>query len=243
MKLAKQLANPISSLISVPFQLNNNSGYGPNDGGQWQLNIQPVVPFSLNENWNVISRTIVPFISNDSDMPGGSEAGLGDITQSFFFSPKAPTSGGLIWGVGPVFLLPTAAEDSLGADQWGAGLTGVVLKQQGPWAVGGLANHIWSFGNSDGNPDINATFVQPFVSFTTKKATSFVLNTESTYNWQTEEWSVPINFQVNQLVKLGGKQPAQIGLGVRYWAKAPDNGPEGWGLRLNFALLFPKGPK
>ena len=240
--LAKKLANPISDLVSVPFQLRYNSGYGPDDGSQYLLNIQPVIPFSISEDWNVISRTILPLVNKDSDMPGGSAQGLGDTTQSFFFSPKAPTSGGLIWGAGPAFLVPTATEDNLGTGKWGAGLTGVVLKQEGPWTVGGLANHIWSFAGESDRADVNNTFIQPFMAYTTKTATSFVLNTESTYDWETSEWSVPVNLLVNQMFKLGGKRPAQIGFGVRYWADAPENGPEGWGAQLNFTLLYPKRP-
>ncbi|AML53743.1 hypothetical protein RC74_18350 [Falsihalocynthiibacter arcticus] len=238
--LAKKMSNPISSLISVPFQYNSNSGYGPNEGTQNYMNIQPVIPFSLNDDWNVISRTILPVISNNGNMPGGSAFGLGDTVQSVFFSPKAPTSGGLIWGAGPAFLLPTATEESLGSGKWGAGVTAVALKQTGAWTFGGLGNHIWSVAGDSDRADVNSTYLQPFMSYTTKSATSFALNTESTYNWETEQWSVPINLMVNQMIKLGKKQPAQIGLGVRYWAQAPDGGPEGWGLRLNFALLYPK---
>ena len=116
-ELAKQLSNPIASLINVPFQLNYDSNLGlADDGDQFKLNIQPVIPISLNEKWNLISRTIIPVLYVQDTFPGqGSEFGLGDITPAFWFSPKAPTKGGLIWGVGPQFLLPTATEDVLGA--------------------------------------------------------------------------------------------------------------------------------
>lgn len=237
--LAKKLANPISSLISVPFQFNYNDGYGDGSGEQSYINIQPVVPISISPNWNLISRTIIPLVKQDDIAPGsGSQSGLGNITQSFFFSPKKPTAGGLIWGVGPVIQIPTGSDD-IAPDQWGAGITGVALKQSGPWTVGGLANHVWSISGNDEFGKQSATFLQPFVSYTTPKATSFSLNTESTYNWESEEWSVPINFVVSQVVKVG-KQPMQLGLGARYWADAPDGGPEGWGLRAQLTLLFPK---
>ena len=237
--LAKQLSNPVASLISVPFQLNYDENIGPDDAGsRILLNIQPVVPISLNASTNLISRTIVPLAWND-DIGGSNDSGIGDILQSFFFSPKEPTNGGLIWGVGPVFLLPTASDPSLGSEKWGAGITGVALKQSGPWTFGALGNHIWSFAGADDRADINATFLQPFVSYTTPKATTFALNTESTYDWETEQWSVPINATVSQLVSIGN-QPVSLTAGVRYWADTPENGPEGLGFRFGATLLFPK---
>jgi hypothetical protein len=202
------------------------------------LNIQPVIPISLNASTNLISRTIVPLAWND-DIGGSDDSGLGDIVQSFFISPKEPTASGLIWGVGPVFLLPTATDSALGGEKWGAGLTGVALKQSGPWTFGALANHIWSFAGEDDRADINATFLQPFLSYTTPQATTFTINTESTYDWETEQWSVPINVLVSQLTSFG-TQPVSLFAGMRYWAESPDNGPEDWGLRVGATLLFPK---
>jgi hypothetical protein len=238
--LAKQLSNPIASLISVPFQFNYDSGYGPDDGYRATLNIQPVIPISLNDDWNVISRTIVPLITQeDIAGPSGTQSGLGDITQSLFFSPKAPGSGGIVWGVGPVFLVPTATDDLLGGGKWGAGPTGVALKQSGPWTYGVLANHIWSFAGEDDRSDVNSTFLQPFISYTTPNAWTFGLNTESTYNWESGDWSVPVNATVAKLVKIG-EQPVSFTVGARYWAEAPDNGPDGWGFRGVVTLLFPK---
>jgi hypothetical protein len=205
--LAKKLSNPIASLISVPFQGNYDGGYGPDDGSKYTINVQPVIPFTLNEDWNVISRTIVPIVwQSDIAGPSGDQFGLGDTTQSLFFSPKKPTASGIIWGVGPAFLLPTATDDLLGGEKWGAGPTAVVLKQSGPWTYGALANHIWSFAGDDDRQDVNSTFLQPFISYTTKDAWTFALNTESTYNWESEEWSVPINFTIAKLVKINKSQ-------------------------------------
>ncbi len=238
--LAKKLSNPIASLISVPFQGNYDGGYGPNDGSKYTINIQPVIPFTLNEDWNLISRTILPVVwQDDIAGPSGSQFGLGDTTQSLFFSPMKPTDSGIIWGVGPAFLLPTATDDLLGGEKWGAGPTAVVLKQHGPWTYGALANHIWSFAGDNDREDVNATFLQPFISYTTPKAWTFALNTESTYNWATEDWSVPINFTVAKLVKVN-EQPIQFTAGVRYWAESPSSGPDGFGARLAVTFLFPK---
>ena len=239
--LAKKLANPIAALISVPAQLNYDQDIGPTESGnRWQLNVQPVIPIELNQDWNVISRTIFPLITQDDVAPGaGSQSGIGDILQSLFFSPKAPTAGGWIWGAGPVLLLPTGSDDRLTADKWSIGPTAVVLKQVGPWTYGALANHIWSFAGKDSRADISSTYLQPFLAYTTPAAWSYSLNTESTYDWKNEHWSVPINAVVKKIVKFGN-QMTSIGAGIRYWADSPDSGPHGWGFRLEFTLLFPK---
>jgi len=239
-ELAKKLANPVAALISVPFQLNYDQDIGPARGGdRWTLNIQPVVPIDLNADWNLISRTILPVISQDEIYPGaGGQNGIGDVVQSLFFSPKQPTAGGWIWGVGPVFLLPTASDSAIGTEKWGAGPTAVVLKQENGWTYGALANHIWSYAGDDSRADVNATFLQPFLSYTTKTYTTFSLNTESTYDWDAEQWTVPVNVLASQLVKFG-KQPVSFGLGYRDYVEAPTGGPD-WGLRFVVTFLFPK---
>ncbi len=238
-ELAKKLSNPVAALISVPLQNNFDFGAGPDgDGFQFKLNVQPVIPFSLNEEWNLISRTIVPYVYQENIFGTSSQSGLSDTVQSLFFSPKAPTSGGWIWAAGPVLLLPTATDDLLGSEKWGAGPTALALKQQNGWTYGVLANHLWSFAGDSSRAEVNATFIQPFVSFSTKKQTTFGLNSESTYDWSNDQWTVPLNASVSQLVKLGGK-PVQFSLGARYYADKPANGPD-WGLRFAITFLFPK---
>ena len=239
--LAKKLSNPVAALISVPLQLNYDEKIGPTEGGKrWLLNVQPVVPITLNEDWNVISRTIVPIVSQQDIAPGaGSQSGLGDIVQSVFFSPKAPTAGGWIWGAGPVLLLPTGSSDLLSAKKWGAGPTAVLLKQESGWTYGVLGNHIWSFAGDSTRSSISTTFLQPFLTYTTPTAWTFGLNTESTYDWERKQWAVPINLSTFKITKVGD-QLLSVGGGVRYWADGPASGPHGWGLRLVVTLLFPK---
>ena len=238
-ELAKQLSNPVASLISVPFQFNYDDGFGPQEASRLTLNVQPVIPISISNDWNLIIRTIVPFIDAESPAPGiDSATGMGDITQSFFFSPKEPTSSGWVWAVGPVFYWPTATDTLLGAEKWGAGPTALLLKQQGGWTYGVLANHLWSYAGDDNRSEISNTFLQPFLSYTSKTKTTFTLNAESTYDWKNSQWTVPINAIVAQMFKIGN-QPMQFGIGARYYAEGPDNGPE-WGLRASFTLLFPK---
>lgn len=241
-ELAKKIQNPIANLVSLPLQFNHDSDIGPReDGTRSSLNVQPVIPFSLNEEWNLISRTIIPLIDQDDVVPGsaGDESGMGDITQSLFFSPKKPTALGWIWGAGPVFLLPTASDDVLGSEKWGVGPTVVALKQERGKTYGLLANHIWSVAGDDDRNDISATFVQPFFSYTTKTFTTPGVNIEASYDWEAEEWSVPVNFQVSQLLKVG-RQPLSLLAGARYWADSPPSGPDGWGYRLAITFLFPK---
>jgi hypothetical protein len=238
--LAKKLANPVASLISVPFQSNWDFGAGPGDDGwRYTLNVQPVIPITLNSDWNVISRTILPVVYQDDVIPGeGDQFGLGDTLQSFFFSPAAKGPLGLIWGVGPALFLPTATDTYFKSEKWGAGPTVVGLLQEGPWTIGVLANHVWSYAGEDDRTKIDATFMQPFINYTTKTATGFILNTESTYDWEGEEWTVPINFGVTQILKLGG-MPVQFGLQGRYYADRPDGGPD-WGFRIPIVFLFPR---
>jgi hypothetical protein len=243
-ELAKKLNNPVASLISVPIQNNWDFGLGPANAMKYTANIQPVIPISISKDWNLILRTIVPVIYQDALVNNPlaaasareSHSGLGDTTQSFFFSPKAPV-GGWILGAGPVGYYPTATDSALGAGQWGAGPTIVALRQEHGFTYGILANQIWSFAGW-GQQNVNATYLQPFVAYTTKTYTTPAINTESTYDWQSEHATVPINFMVQQLVKIGGK-PVAFQLGYRYYIEKPNGGPD-WGLRFTITFLFPK---
>ena len=239
--IAKATQNPIAAMISAPFQYNYDQNIGPQrTGTKNYMNVQPVIPISISEDWNLISRTILPVVTQTSVVAGsGTQSGIGDITQSLFFSPKKPTEGGLIWGVGPVFLLPTASNNQLGGEKWGAGPTAVMLKQESGWTYGMLANHIWSIAGTSNRSDISSTFLQPFLSYTTKTYMTFGVNTESTYNWEAKNWSVPINLSVTQLLKVGN-QRFTLQAGARYWADSPDAGAHGWGARFAVTFLFPK---
>lgn len=237
--LAKATLNPVASLISVPLQNNFDWGGGPKgDGFQYKLNVQPVIPISLNKDWNLISRTIMPYVYQEDVIGTSSQSGLADTTESLFFSPVRPTKGGWIWGAGPALQIPTATDDLVGEEKWGAGPTGVALRQQGPWTCGMLFNHIWSFAGDSDRAEVNRTFLQPFASYTTKTFTSFGLNTESSHDWRGSQWTVPINITVQQLLKVG-RQPISLQIGARYYAEGPSGAPE-WGLRFQLTFLFPK---
>ncbi len=232
-----QLANPIASLISVPIQANVDFGYA--DGG-WRstTNIQPVIPVSLNDDWNLISRTIVPVIfEKDTVAPGSSKSGFGDVVQSFFFSPVAPTDTGLIWGAGPVIGIPLGA-DAFTTDRWLLGPTAVVLKQHEHWTFGALVNHAWDVGGS-GDADVSTTYLQPFVSWGgLGNGQTISINTESSYDWENSQATVPLNMFYSKVTKIGS-QRVQLSFVGRVYLDAPDGGPD-WGLRTQLTFLFPK---
>jgi hypothetical protein len=241
--LAKKLANPIASLISVPIQFNYDHGYGPTDGDKVFANVQPVIPFDVTDDLSLVTRTILPIAwQNDVAGSSGSQFGLGDTLQSFFFVPKPRETalGTLTYGGGPAVNWPTSTDGLLGSGEWGLGPTGVFLFQKNGWTYGALVNQVWGVAETrSSTPDLNNTFLQPFVSYTTKDAWTFSLNTESSYNWTAEEWAVPINATVAKLTTIGG-QKVQFQVGGRYWAKEAENGPEGFGARFAITFLFPK---
>jgi len=237
-EIAKKLANPVAAMISVPLQLNYQDNMGLDDkGSQWRLNVQPVIPVELNDDWNLITRTIIPVITQKNLPTGsGTQSGISDISATAWFSPRTPTENGWIWGAGPVFLIPTGSDVS--AEKWGMGPSAIALKQDLQWTYGGLVNHVWSTGGSGPN-DISSTFVQPFVSYVTSEAVTMSVTAETTYDWENEQWSVPIYGMVSKVGKIGN-QIVSYGAGVSYWAESPDGGPEGWGARFVLTFVIPK---
>jgi len=238
--LAKSLQNPLADLISVPLEGRLDSGSGNTE--RYTLNIQPVIPFELTPDWLMISRTILPVVADvsyeKSPIAGesGSGCGIGDITQSFFFAPKQPIDGWII-GAGPVLRLPTASRDEFGADRWGVGPTAVILRQEDAWTYGMLVNHIWSFAGN-GPENVNTTYLQPFLAYTTDSLTTIGVGTESGYDWTGRQWTIPIDVSVSQLVRIG-EMPVEFGLGVREYAVRPAGGPN-WGLKLSVTFTFGK---
>jgi hypothetical protein len=235
--LAKKLSNPISDLVSVPFQFNWEQGVGPDDQTRFILNVQPVIPFKVGEKTNLVMRVIVPFVSQPPLFPGGEPTGgVSDVLASFFV---APHTGSLIWGVGPVLSLPSTAEPALGTEKWSVGPTFVVLKQSGAATYGMLWNQVWSVSGNAERADVNQMFVQPFVAVTTAKALTLTLQSESTCNFEADhdKWTVPVNFIVSKVASFG-PFPASYALGAGAFVEKPEGGPE-WKLRAAVTLLLP----
>ena len=237
-ELAKKLANPISDLVSVPFQFNWEQNVGPNEGTRFILNVQPVMPFALNKDWNLIARVIVPFVGQPALVEGGNPAsGISDVLASFFFSPSRP---GLIWGVGPAISLPSTGVATLGTEKWSAGPTVVVLKQSGRMTYGALWNQVWSFSGNTQRADVNQMFLQPFFAYQATRTLTVTLQSESTANWEVEEdrWAVPINLIFSKLSSFG-VFPASYQLGVGAFAAHPEVGPS-WKVRGAIVILLPR---
>lgn len=236
--LAQQLSNPVADLVSVPFQFNWDQNVGPDDQTRFILNVQPVMPFSLNKDWNLIARVIVPLVSQPPLFDGGTPAfGVSDILTSFFFSPR---TGGVIWGVGPVISLPSTSVPTLGTEKWSAGPTAVVLKQTGPWTVGALWNQVWSFSGNKARNDVNQMFLQPFMAYQATPTLTLSIQSETVANWEVKDdrWTVPISVSVSKLSTFGAF-PASYAVGVAGFAAHPAVGPT-WRLRGVITILLPR---
>ncbi|EAZ81869.1 hypothetical protein [Algoriphagus machipongonensis] len=237
-ELAKKLANPIASLISVPFQNNTDYGIGSLKGSRNTMNIQPVVPISINKNINMITRIVVPVITQyNITAPGEKQAGLGDAVMSAFFSPT--NSEKLTWGVGPALLLPVGTNDFLTTKKFGMGPTAVALKQMNGWTVGGLINQIWSVAGNAERPDVSQMFVQPFVNYNWKSGAGIGANMEWTQNWKASTSTLWLNPTISAVTSLG-KQKTQFVVGPRLNLAAPEGGKADWGWRAVVIFLFPK---
>jgi len=238
-ELAKATQNPLASMISLPFQNNTNFGIGPDDDTSNILNIQPVWPFSLNEDWNFITRTIIPLVSQPGVGPGQSRTnGLGDITFTAWVSPKE--SGKWIWGAGGAVVMPTATDDALGTDRWSAGPSVVVLTMPGKWVIGSLFSNVWSFAGS-GDTDVNFFTWQYFVNYNMDNGWYLTSAPIITANWEANSdntWTVPIGGGVGKIFKIG-KQPVNGQISAYDNVVTPDNGAD-WQLRLQLQFLFPK---
>lgn len=237
--LAKKLANPVASLISVPFQNNLDVGIGVNNGSRNTLNIQPVIPITLSSKWNLINRVVLPVISqHDIYSEGTSQSGLSDAVVSAFFSP-AEAKSGLVWGVGPAFLVPTATDELLGTEKFGVGPTALILKQTSGITFGALINQLWSVAGEENRSDVNQMFFQPFLSYNWKSGAGLGVNGEITQNWEANTTSVFINPTISGLTRLG-KLPVSLVVGPRIHVAAPTGNKAAFGVRSVLTFIFPK---
>jgi hypothetical protein len=238
-ELAKKTQNPVADLISLPFQNNTNFNFGPKDKTQNILNIQPVVPLNLNEDWNLITRTIAPLICMPEFTNEGSDFGLGDIQFTTFLSPANPE--GLIWGAGPVFRFPTATDERLGSEKWSAGPSAVFIGMEGPWVAGVLVQNVWSYAGSSSRESVNEFLLQYFINYNMPGGWYISSAPIITANWEADSgnrWTVPFGGGAGKIVRIG-KMPVNVSCQAFYNVEKPQYGAD-WTLRLQMQLLFPK---
>ena len=244
-ELARAVQNPVASMISLPFQNNTDFDFGPRNGTLNVTNVQPVWPITLNEDWNLITRTIFPIVSQPSLRHGQDrETGIGDTTFTAFLSPSSPFRGKLIWGAGPVLLAPTASDDRLGADKWGLGPAAVLLAMPGDFVVGSLFSQVWSTGGS-GKNDVSVFTWQPFVNYNLPDGWYLTSSPLVTANWEadrsSDEWTVPLGGGIGKIFRIGSLPPMNAQVQGFYNAARPDAVGRA-NLRLQLQLLFPRRP-
>jgi len=235
--LAKAAQNPIADMASVPLQNNTDFNFGPEKETLNTLNIQPVYPVKLSDDWNLITRTIIPVVSQPGLSPGQDrETGLGDTTFTAFFSPR--NSVDVTWGVGPVLLLPTNTDKRLGADEWGAGPSLVLLTMPGRWVLGSLFSNVWDI---DGDTDINFFTWQYFVNYNFDGGWYLTSAPVMTANWEAqsnETWTVPVGGGFGRIFRVGS-QPLNANFQYFYNLEQPE-GVGDWSIRAQLQFMFPK---
>jgi hypothetical protein len=238
-ELAKKLANPIASLITVPFQNNLDVNIGEHNGYRNTLNIQPVIPVKLSASLNLISRIILPVVSqNNITAKGTSQNGLSDALLSTFISPAQPKNG-FVLGAGPALLLPIATDDLLSTKKFCIGPTALALRQTNGWTYGALINQIWSVAGDDNRADVNQMFLQPFLVYNWKSGAGLGVNSEITQNWEGSTTTAYINPTVSGVTKLGS-QIVSLAIGPRFQVATPEESRSDFGIRAVITLVFPK---
>jgi hypothetical protein len=236
--LAQKLTNPLATLISVPFQNWFDFNLGPRkDGFRYTMEAQPVDPMQISRDWNLLSRTTIPVVYQQNVYGRTTQTGLSDATESIFLSPVHSES--IIWGAGPIFLIPTGTNNLLSTRKFAIGPTAAVLKHKGHTNVGLLASHVWSVAGSDSHPYVSETYAQPFVAYTTTKAWTFAATSYDTYNWTAGRWTAIVNpIRLAKLVKLG-EQKLSAGGALRCTVTSPQYQPKGCGLEFTVTLVYP----
>ena len=235
-EISKKLSNPLSNIHSLSLRNDADQDVGTNYGSRDTLKIQPVLSFDLNGNWSILSKTSIPLITQHDVMSGSTQNGVGDIQQTFYFTPKTKTK--ISMGFGPMFSIPTY-DNNFSSKRYGAGPALVILATPGKWTLGALANHIWSFagpGTENDKGYYSRTLIQPFATYHLPKGWSVGINSESTYEWDTRELTVPILLQVNKVIKINDL-PMSFGIAPEYYAVHPDNGAR-WGVRGLVTFVF-----
>lgn len=237
-QVAKEIVNPISKVVRLQFLTSYEPNIGPTEDGRlYSFSLLALFPIKLSDHWDVVTRTIIPAIHEDRIFPGaGSQNGLGDTRLSLFLSPRTIGKSKIVWGAGPIIVLPTATNRYLGGGKWGLGPTAAVVRQSGGWTYGAMASHVWSTAGEPTRSRFSTTFLQPFLAYTTGRSWTATLTCEPVYSWTTGQWTVPIFADIGRVFSIFG-QPVNLAVGPRYWATGPLSGPKRVGFRVVLSLV------
>lgn len=201
---AADAQNPIAHVISLPVQNNLYTSVGPYRKKADSVLIQPVVPFKIDSNWSLITRTIVPIVHDPKVSESqGAKTGLGNIEPQFYVTPAHP--GQLIWGAGAQLWLPTASSRYVGYNHWGGGPAAVVLTIDGPWVAGALLNNVWAGGS--GTKRVNELTFNPFINYNMPAGWYATSTPVMTANWARkgpDRWTVPLGGGFGRVFMIDG---------------------------------------
>jgi len=227
-ELTRKLLNPLARVLSIPTSFEYLEGAGIDGNGEsFTTRIAPRIPFVLNEDWHLISKTDIAWATQKNVLATSEQEGLRDITQTLFFSPNRSLGWGVYWGIGPTFVLPTATDDFLGTDKFSIGPSAAVYKQTGPWTSGIVLNHVWSVAGSADANYVSASRIEPLIAYTAPTATTIAVSAEINHNWQAESWVIPVELKIAQLTMIFGA-PVQCSIGGKHYFSDAEGAPE-WG--------------
>ena len=238
--LLQKLANPLAALASLKLVADFDYHVGPlEDGHRSSLLVQPTIPVHLGDEWNIISRSILPVIYQEDIAPGaGNQSGIGDLSEVVYIASIQPGARGWIWGVGPIVRIPTGSDDLLSAGKWAVGPSGALVRQVEDFTLGLIVAQLWSVGGSGQRSDIDACTFEPFVTYRAEGLWNLSLHVSCTYDFITHQWIIPMALSVEKLVSFK-KHPITLSFGLHYWADSPDSGPHDLAFDFGLTIVFP----
>ncbi len=240
-ELLQKLANPLAALASFGMTSDFDYHVGPEEAGHRHTStLQVTLPLSLGENWNVVSKTITPFVYQEEIFPGAdTQFGVGDLTQVVYLAAVQPGRRGWVAGAGPLLRIPSSSDELLSSEKWSLGPSLALVRQHDDVTLGLIGGHVWSVAGDEDRPDISVTTLEPFITWRTEGLWNLSLRTTASYNHKEDEWTVPLILSVEKLASFLTR-PVTITFGLRYWAEGPDAAPHDFGFRFGVTLVLQK---
>ena len=268
-EINKALTNPVSDIWSLTFQQNNYllkhqlpddaadvaAGH-TKDGSDWSSNLlfQPVLPVAITDEWNLITRPVIPlFVSqpHPNTNPGSGDfldidrtTAFGDVTVLQLVSPSPKLAGSWLLGVGPSWIFPAGASDYTGTGKWQVGPAAIVGYLAEKWIAGALVQDWWSFAGDGDRASTRSMNLQPIAAYFHPNGWSVGYSGNILANWNARDgdgvWTIPLGASVAKVVKLGGKLPLRIALAGQWMPVHPDQFGQKWNVQVIFAPVLPK---